>query len=180
MKKIILLIVMMISILSLSMVLGVTIESNETTDVGTETFTATVVLNETSSYVLYIATDSGIVNIEQTITGTVNGTTNSEIVTGLTGGYGYYWQMNGTSEDTGDYSANSVEVVTDSYIIRGIARVIMGLFVFLVVAFTGIALIAANFTDSANPDVRNIMFAVIATLIGAMVVANFVVAVLGL
>lgn len=180
-NKIVFSIVMMIFIsimISFSVLGDVAIISNTTSEETVSGFTATWILNESSTYNFYLASDSGFTTIlyESNNNSTANSSTHIKVLTGLTGETTYYWKANGTSsvaDSNSTYDTGTVIATTNNYVIRGIARTIIGIFTLIIMGILVLFIINNHFTTGTG-HIRDLVIKIVVTIVGCLIVYNFV------
>lgn len=134
MKKIMVMLMLLLTLISSSVLADVVVLSNETSNIETERASLTLEINETGNVTsLIVSSNSDLSTPILSTSDLTNADTFIFIIGGLTGDTTYYWQMNGSSNVSNtDYSSSIVSFNTNNYAISsGITRLLMGIFVLI-------------------------------------------------
>lgn len=175
-----------IMVLSLNTVVGdVSLTSNETSLIGTEGFTLTVVTNETVDFEYWVSVNEDLSSpIHNSYAGNINATTHIYSFGSLTGGTTYYVQVNGTSNISNtEYSTPVIEVTTNAYQLTGVTRIILNIFVLIVLSIIVFGIFALHFGTSTTNDenfARKLISSLIISIIAVLVLNTWIRVILGL
>ena len=157
------------------------VTTNTTNAIDVDTWTNTIIINETVNASYYVATDSGftaIIDLQNSTSHllTHSFTVNNNLIEANTL---YYWRINGTNNASGLSYTLEEGVTTTQNTISGSARAVMRLFVLLALGtvMVGVVVSMNNFSN-LNP--KKLLITLASATLGALILFGFVTAVLNI